>query len=70
MIQTIRDEKGNVLGYFLPAAEYQKLQYELARQEFDKQDALDAAAGVTRKYDGTNGMTTAQVLEMFRKLDE
>ena len=70
MGQAIRDEKGNVVGYFLSEAEYRKWQYEVAKLEFDRQESLDKEAGVSREYDGTNGMTTAQVLDLFRKLDE
>jgi hypothetical protein len=70
MSQAIRDEKGNVVGYFLSEGEYRKWQYELAKAEFDRQEAIDKEAGVSRVYDGSNGMTTAQVLDLFRKLDE
>ena len=70
MGQAIRDEKGNLLGYFLTEGEYRKWQYEMAKLEFDRQEAADKANGVAREYDGSNGMTTAQVLDLYRKLDE
>lgn len=68
MGQQIRDENGRVLGYFLTEAEYTKWEYELAKAEFARQAAEDAAKGIVRKWDGTNGMTTAEAISYLERL--
>ena len=66
----IRSEDGKVLGHFFTDEEYRELMRDFIRMDFDRKEAIDRANGVVRKWDGTNGKTTAQVLELFRKLDE
>ena len=70
MGQPIHDEKGQVLGYFLTEAEYTRLMYDWAKAEFAREEAEEAAKGIVRKWDGTSGKTTAEVLETLRKLAE
>ena len=50
--------------------EDRRLAIEEAKAFFAAQAAEDAAKGIVRKWDGTNGMTTAEVLAMFREMDE
>jgi hypothetical protein len=66
----IRDAQGNVVGAFLNTDELKRLEYALAKLEFFQQEEQDRANGVKRTYDGTNGRTTAEVLQLFRRLDE
>ena len=68
MGQEIRDEKGQLLGYFLTEAEYNRLLYDLAKAEFDRRAAEDAAKGTVRAWDGTNGMTTADAIAHLERL--
>ena len=69
MGQELRGPDGKVLGYFVPTGEYERLLYDLAKAESARQAAEDRANGVTRGWDGTNGRTTADVLDLFRRLD-
>ena len=66
----IRTPDGKLVGHYVPDEAYRRMQYELAKAEFDRQDAEDAARGVVRKWDGTNGKTTAQVLASLRALED
>lgn len=70
MGQPIRDENGKILGYFITEAEHQRYMYDLSKADSYRQEAENAAKGIIRKWDGTNGMTTAQVLALFKKLDK
>jgi hypothetical protein len=69
MGQPIRDEKGMVLGYFVSESEYTRLMYDLAKAESAREEAERASNGVARRYDGTNGMTTAEVLALFARAE-
>ncbi len=69
MGQELRGPDGKVLGYFVPTAEFEKWQYELALAESARQAAEDRANGVVRRWDGTNGRTTAEVLDLLRRVD-
>ena len=66
----VRTPDGTLVGHFLTDAAYRQMQYEWAKAEFARQDAEDAARGVVRKWDGTNGRTTAQVVASLRALEE
>jgi hypothetical protein len=68
----IQDATGKVVGHFLPDKEYsvyRRAMYDMVKADFAKQEAEDRANGVVRQWDGTNGMTTAQVLALFQRLD-
>jgi hypothetical protein len=68
----IQDSTGKVVGHYLPDEEYgvyRRAMYDMIKAESLRQEAEDKANGFVRKWDGTNGMTTAQVLELFRRLD-
>lgn len=64
----VRTPDGALVGHFLPDDAYRRMQYELAKAEFDRQDAEDAARGVVRKWDGTSGRTTAQAIAYLEEL--
>lgn len=68
--QELRSPDGGLVGYVLPTEAYRRMVYEWAKAEFARQDAEDAARGVVRKWDGTNGKTTAEVLASLRSLEE
>ena len=70
MGQAIRDEKGKVLGYFVSETEYTRLLYDMAKAESAREEAERSANGVVRQYDGTNGMTTGDVLAVFRRAEQ
>lgn len=62
------DEKGQLLGYFVTPAQQREQEYELARVEAARREAEDRANGVVRKWDGTNGKTTAEAIAWLRSL--
>lgn len=64
----IRDESGKVVGHYLPNEEYMRLMYDLAKAEFDRADAEDAAKGIVRKWDGSNGYRTSEAIERLKSL--
>ncbi|HYH63692.1 MAG TPA: hypothetical protein VD866_03245 [Urbifossiella sp.] len=66
----IRTPDGKLVGHYLPDEAYRRLQSELVKAEFDRQDAEDAARGVVRKWDGTNGRTTAEAIAYLEQLGE
>jgi hypothetical protein len=68
MGQQILDEKGQVLGYFLTEAEYARMLSDLAAAEFARRAAEDAAQGIVRRWDGTNGKTTAEAIAHLERL--
>lgn len=68
MGQELRDASGKVIGYFYTTDEYRKLEYELAKLESYRQEAEDRANGVTRTYDGTNGMSTKDAIAYLERL--
>jgi len=68
--QEVRDAAGNVVGHFLPDESYRRLIYDRAKAEFALEEAEEAAKGIVRTWDGTNGRTTAQVMEQLRNLEE
>jgi hypothetical protein len=56
----IRDEKGGLVGYFLPAASEEALLRQKVLAEYDP------AETARRKASGEKGHTTAEVLERLR----
>ena len=64
----IRTPDGKLVGHFLPDEAYRRMQIECAKAEFARQDAEDAARGVVRKWNGTNGRTTAQAIAYLEEL--
>jgi hypothetical protein len=65
----IRDESGKIVGRFLPEDQYRRMLYDWAKAEFAREEAEEAAKGIVRKWDGTNGKTTAEVLSGLRDLE-
>lgn len=65
----IRDEAGKLVGRFLPEEQYMRMLYDWAKAEFAREEAEEAAKGIVRKWDGTNGKTTAEVLASLRGLE-
>lgn len=67
--QEIRDESGKVVGHYLPDESYRRMLYDWAKAEFAREEAEEAAKGIVRKWDGTNGKTTAEVMTSLRNLE-
>lgn len=66
----LRDPDGRLVGQYVPGDGYTRLLYEWAKLEFARQEAGDAANGVTRTWDGKGGKTTAEVLAGVRRLED
>lgn len=66
----VRTADGVLVGHFLPDEVYRRMQYEWAKADFAREEAEEAACGVVRRWDGTNGKTTAQVLASLRALED
>jgi hypothetical protein len=66
----VRTPDGVLVGHFLPAEAYRRMQYEWAKAEFAREEAEEAARGVVRRWDGTNGKTTAQAIAYLEELGE
>lgn len=66
----IRDTSGKTVGRCIPEDEYLRMLYNEAKLAFALQEAEEAAKGIVRKWDGTNGKTTAAVLANLNKLAE
>jgi hypothetical protein len=64
------DANGNRLGWFIPDAEYMRFVYDWAKAEFAREEAEEAAQGIVRKWDGTNGRTTAEAIAYVKKMAE
>lgn len=64
----IRAPDGTFVGHYLPAEAFRRMQYEWAKAEFARQDAEDAARGVARTWDGTNGRSTAEAIARLEQL--
>jgi predicted metal-dependent hydrolase len=65
----IRDTDGKLVGHYLPEEAYKRLLYDWANAEFAREEAEEAARGIDRKWDGTNGKTTAEVLASLKALE-
>jgi hypothetical protein len=69
----VRDADGKLVGRFLPESVYawqMQMLYDWAKGEFAREEAEEAARGIVRKWDGTNGKTTAEVMAGLRRLEE
>ncbi len=64
----IRDEKGELVGRFVPEEEYMRMLYDWAKAEFAREEAEEAARGIVRKWDGTNGKTGAEAIAYLQSL--
>jgi hypothetical protein len=64
----MRDENGKLLGYLLNEDEYRKLEHAFAMLDSFRQEAEERANGVTRSYDLSKAMTTAEVLAHIERL--
>lgn len=64
----LRDASGKTVGRCIPEDEYLRMLYNEAKLAFALQEAEEAAKGIVRKWDGTNGKTTAEVLANLKKL--
>jgi hypothetical protein len=63
----VRDPAGKLVGHFLPDALDMRVLYDWARAEFAREEAEEAAKGIVRKWDGTNGRTTAEAIEYVKR---
>jgi len=63
----IRTPDGKLVGHFLTDEAYRRMEAELAKAEFGRQDAEDAARGIIRQWDGTNGRTTADAIAFLEE---
>jgi hypothetical protein len=66
----VRTPDGKLVGHFLPDEAYRQLLTDWAKAEFARQDLEDAARGVVRRWDGTNGRTTAGAIAYLEQLGE
>ena len=69
----IRDADGKRVGHFLPEAmfeAYERFVYDWAKAEFAREEAEEAAKGIVRKWDGTNGKTTAEAIAYLENLGQ
>jgi hypothetical protein len=67
----VRDETGKTVGWFVPEEEERlRRQYAEAKEAFAREEAEEAARGIVRKWDGTNGKSTAEVLAAIKALEE
>lgn len=64
----IRDKAGKLIGHFLPDAVYMRLMYDQAKAEFAREETEEAANGIVRKWDGTNGKTTPEAIEYVKRM--
>lgn len=64
------DADGRVLGRFVPTDPEVRAIYDWAREEFARQEAEDAANGISRTWDGKSGKTTAEVIARLQELGE
>ncbi len=66
----IRDASGNNVGRCIPEDEYMRMLYNEAKLTFALEEAEEAARGIVRKWDGTNGKTTAEAIASLKRLEE
>ncbi|MBX9580631.1 MAG: hypothetical protein K2X87_10015 [Gemmataceae bacterium] len=64
----LRDPDGRLVGRFVPVDPELRAMYDWAREEFARQEAEDAANGVTRTWDGKSGKTTAEAIAYLERL--
>ena len=66
----VRDPAGKLVGHFLPDDLYMRMLYDWAKAEFAREEAEEAVKGVVRKWDGTNGKTTAEAIAYVKRMAE
>lgn len=67
----VRDATGRTVGWFVPEEEERlRQQYAEAKEAFAREEAEEAARGIVRRWDGTNGKTTAEAIAQVLKLAE
>ncbi len=59
---------GRVVGRYLPEELYTRWMYDWAKAEFAREEAEEAAQGIVRKWDGTNGKTTAEAIAYLQSM--
>ena len=64
----VRDADGRLVGHFLPDGDYMRLLYDSAKAEFARQET-EEASGSVRRWDGSGGKSTAEVVASLRKLE-
>jgi hypothetical protein len=64
----VRDETGKLIGRFVPEEQYLRMIYDWAKAEFAREEAEEAARGIARRWDGTNGKTTAEAIAYLESL--
>ena len=66
----LRDASGKTVGRCIPEDEYMRMLYNEAKLTFALEEAEEAARGIVRKWDGTNGKTTAEAIAYVKKMAE
>ena len=66
----LRDASGKTVGRCIPEDEYMRMLYNEAKLAFALEEAEEAAKGIVRKWDGTNGKTTAEAIAYVLKTAE
>lgn len=66
----LRDASGKTVGRCIPEDEYMRMLYNEAKLAFALEEAEEAAKGIVRKWDGTNGKTTAEAIAYVKKMAE
>lgn len=68
----VRDETGKTVGWFVPEEEERlRRQYAEAKEAFAREEAEEAARGIVRQWDGTNGKTTAEAIaEVLKRAEQ
>jgi hypothetical protein len=68
----VRDETGKTVGWFVPEEEERlRRQYAEAKEAFAREEAEEAARGIVRKWDGTNGKSTAEAIaEVLKRAEQ
>ena len=70
MGQPIYDKNGKVVFRVLSEDEFGKLTQEVVAGELAQQRLDDLAKGNEWKWNGTNGMSTAEVLAIFDRIEQ
>ena len=66
----LRDASGKTVARCIPEDEYMRMLYNEAKLAFALEEAEEAARGIVRKWDGTNGKTTAEAIAYVKKMAE
>ena len=66
----LHDASGKTVARCIPEDEYMRMLYNEAKLAFALEEAEEAAKGIVRKWDGTNGRTTAEAIAYVLKTAE